>query len=207
MCDIFGSKKAAKKSEATARAAEAETKAKEEKRQADIKLGNQNIDTAFSQYNPGYYSAYADKYKANYNPQIDTQYGEAVDKLTASLAGRGMLDSSVGASNLAKTFQVKNDAKARVGNDAEVAAGDLKGKVAARKADLYSLNQSAADPEGAQANAVGAATSLTAPPAYSDLGRVFASVMDPIAAFAKAKQNSPGAAYSYKPTSSYKVVN
>lgn len=207
MCDLFGTKKAAKKSAAAAAAAEAETKAREEKRQGDIKAGNAAIDSAFGQYTPEYYDRFKSTYTGNYNPEIDKQYDAATGKLTAALAGRGMLESSLSANKFGEAQTTRNTARARVANDAEVAAGDLKGKIASRKADLYSLNQAAADPEGIAAQATGAATALTAPPAYSELGQVFANVLAPLNSYMSARQNSAGAPFSYRMSSSGKVIN
>lgn len=190
MCDLFGTQAAAQRSADAAAKAEQETKNREAKRQADIAAGNTAIDSAFSQYNPSYYKGFADSYQNNYNPQIDKQYGNAVGQLTSSLAGRGMLDSSVGAAKFGVAKGEYNDARTKVAHDAQVAAGDLQGKVAARKTDLYSLNQAAADPQGAAANAVGAATALTAPPAYSELGNLFTSTLGGLDAYNRAKMNA-----------------
>lgn len=206
MCDLFGTKAAARKSKRDAAAAEAETKAREEKRQADITAGNAAIESAFSQYNPDYYSNFKSTYTGNYNPEIDKQYGDAIGRMTASLTGRGMQDSSLAASKYAEAQTTRNDARTRVANDAESAAGDLQGKIATRKSDLYALNQAAADPEGIAAQATGAATALTAPPQYSELGQIFANVMAPLNSYVSARQNSPGTPYSYRPASSGKVV-
>ncbi len=207
MCDLFGTKKAAKKQAAEAAKAEAETKAREDKRQADIKAGNAAVDSAFSQYDNNYYDNFKSTYTGNFNPEIDKQYSDATGKMTAALAGRGMLDSSLGAAKFGEALTTKNAARARVANDAEVAAGDMKGKVAARKTDLYSLNQAAADPEGIAAQATGAATALAAPPQYSELGQVFANVLAPFSNYVSARNNSAGTPFSYRMSSSGKVIN
>ena len=207
MCDLFGTKKAAKKQAAEAAKAEAETKAREDKRQADIKAGNAAVDSAFSQYDNNYYDNFKSTYTGNFNPEIDNQYSDATGKMTAALAGRGMLDSSLGAAKFGEALTTKNAARARVANDAEVAAGDMKGKVAARKTDLYSLNQAAADPEGIAAQATGAATALAAPPQYSELGQVFANVLAPFSNYVSARNNSAGTPFSYRMSSSGKVIN
>ena len=207
MCDLFGTKKAAKKQAAEAAKAEAETKAREDKRQADIKAGNAAVDSAFSQYDNNYYDNFKSTYTGNFNPEIDKQYSDATGRMTAALAGRGMLDSSLGAAKFGEALTTKNAARARVANDAEVAAGDMKGKVAARKTDLYSLNQAAADPEGIAAQATGAATALAAPPQYSELGQVFANVLAPFSNYVSARNNSAGTPFSYRMSSSGKVIN
>lgn len=207
MCDLFGTKKAARKAAAQSAAAEAETKAAEAKRQADIKEGNTRIDSAFASYDEPYFANFKNAFTGNFNPQIDDQYSRATDKATAQLAGRGMLDSSFGASIFGDLQKTRDDARIKAASDAESAAGDLRTRIADRKSNLYALNQAAADPEGAAANAIGAATALAAPPTYSPLGQVFADVLSNLSAFQSARANSAGPSYSYKPSSSYKVVN
>lgn len=207
MCDPFGTKKAAKKSEKDARRAERETKEAELKRQSDIAQGNANIDSAFSQYTPEYYNTYKGAYTGAQNPQIDEQYSQATDKLTAALAGRGTLDGTAGFNKMAEARGVNDRARIQVANEAENAAGDLKGRISDKKTSLYALNQSAADPQGALAQATGAATSLAAPAATSPLGNLFASVLAPFAAYKQANANAAPAPYNYNFTSkSGKVV-
>jgi hypothetical protein len=206
MCDFFGAKKAAKKAERKAAAAEAEAKAAEAKRQADIQEGNTRIDSAFASYDPTYYTNFKNTFTSNYNPQIDEQYDRASDKAKAQLADRGMLDSSFGASIFGDLQKTRDDARVKAASDAESAAGELQTRIADRKSNLYALNLAAADPEGAAANATGAATALAAPPAYSPLGEVFANVLNNLNAFQSARANAAGPAYSYTPSSSYKVV-
>ena len=80
-------------------------------------------------------------------------------------------------------------------------------KVAARKTDLSSLNQAAADPQGIAAQATGAAPALAAPPQYSELGQVFANVLAPFSNYVSARNNSAGTPFSYRMSSSGKVIN
>ncbi len=208
MCDPFGTKAAAKKSAKIAAQGEAETKAAEAKRQADILAGNANIDSAFSQYTPGYFDTYKAAYTGAQNPQIDDQYAKATDRLTAALAGRGTLDSTVGAAKFAEAKGVNDRARLQAANEAENAAGTLKGQISDKKSSLYSLNQLAADPQGALANATGAATALAAPAATSPLGDLFASVLAPYAQYKQASANAAPAPYKYNfgSSSSGKVV-
>lgn len=198
MCDPFGAKKEAKKARKDAKRAEEEAKAKEAKRQADILLGNQRIDQAFGQYDDNFYGGYKRAYAGNYNPQVEEQYATSLDKLKAILAGRGQLTGTVGINKLGELFKKRDDTLAQVGNDAENAAADLRGRVEKQKTGLYSLNQASADPEGIAARATAEATSLSAPPSYSPLGEVFASILNPYLNYQAAQVNA-APAYGYAP--------
>lgn len=196
MCDPFGSKKAAKRARRDSERAARETKAQEEKRQADILQGNQNIDTAFGQYDDGFFGGYKDAYTGNYNPQIDDQFGGALDKLKAILAGRGQLGGTVGINKIGDLVEKRDEARAQVGNDAETAAGDLRSRIEKSKTNLYSLNQASADPQGIMARATGEATSLAAPPSYSPLGELFSSTLAPYLAYQQsARYAAPAGTY------------
>lgn len=184
---------AAKDAKKAARKAEAA----EAQRKADIKTGNANIDAAFSQYNPAFYDGYRKSYVGNYNPEVDRQYSTALGKMLSSLAERGLDGSTVGSGALGEVTRTRDDARTRIASDADSAAGTLKGNVERQRTNLYSLNQAAADPEGIKARAIGEATSLTAPPAFSPLGDLFSSVLAPFAMYQQANMNSPGGGYKY----------
>lgn len=194
MC--FGNK-AAKRAAKDAKQAAQKAEAEEAKRKADIKTGNQNIDAAFSQYNPAFYDGYRGAYQANYNPDIDRQYSTALGKMMAGLTDRGIDQSTIGNNALGDVTRTRDEARTRIASDADSAAATLKGNVERQRTNLYSLNLAAADPLGIKARAIGEATSLAAPPAFSPLGDLFASSLAPFASYQQANQNSPGAPYKY----------
>lgn len=169
---------------------QAKLDAKEAKRQEDIKAGQGKIDEAFSQFNPAYYDKFKTDYTGYYTPQIGQQYDIAKDKLAATLAGRGTLDSSVGANKFAQLDKTRALAEADIGNQSVDASNGLRKQAEDTKSNLYSLNQSAADPALASARAIGEASAITAPRALSPLGQVFASVMQPFATYNKADATS-----------------
>jgi fructose-specific component phosphotransferase system IIB-like protein len=174
---------------AAAQAARAQRKA-EDKRQTDIRAGQAGIDTAFSQFDPAYYDKFKSAYTDNYNPQIADQYGVAKDKLVATLAGRGTLESTVGANKFAQLGKTKTNAEADIGASSTDAANALKEKVEGAKTNLYTLNQAAADPQGIATQAIGQATSIAAPRALSPLGDVFAGLLSSAGAYNKADATS-----------------
>jgi len=179
---------------AAARRQQREMERREAERQGNILAGNSAIDDAFSQFNDDYFTGAQNSYQGYYVPQIDTQRGEALDKLTAQLAGRGLLESTVGASKIAKLNQTADEAKVRVGNEAVDFGASLRGKVDASKNSLYDLSKSAADPSQVGARATGEATTLAQTGAIAPsapLGDLFGSILSPLAYGAQAYVNSP----------------
>lgn len=210
MCDPFGVKAANRQREEARRAAEAQRQA-EAKRQADITAGKSAIDNAFSRFDDSYFQNYRDTFLGNYNPQIDEQYGTAVDRLTAALAGRGMLQSTVGANQFKTLADKRNEARLGVAGDADSAVAQLRQAIEGSKSDLYDFNKTTADPSGVEARAIGSATSLVAPPTTGTLGNLFAGALEGFSTFNNADRNSvnPSMPWNKSPTaykSSYSVV-
>jgi hypothetical protein len=63
---------------------------------AAVAAGKTNIDSAFSQFTPDYYSGVTKAYENVYSPQLNDQYNTSREQLTALLAGNDTLGSSVG---------------------------------------------------------------------------------------------------------------
>ncbi len=175
--------------------ASAEMERREISRQHDVDLGKIGIDKAFSGFGDSYYGGYRNDYTGYYNPQLDRQYGRAVDKTTANLAERGILESSVGAQKFADLAKQNADARTNIANEALDASNKLRGQVENAKSSLYSLNEASADPQAINAQAIGQATSLVAPPTYSPLGEVFASALNSLSNYAQARNNRPTKSY------------
>jgi hypothetical protein len=190
LSDPFGSKDLAKKTARDAQAAKDQAEADEAARKAAIAQGNANIDAAFSQFDDDYFRNFKNTYRGYYNPQLDEQYADSVGKLTAALAGRGQLGGTVGDDAFRNVVGRYDDERARIGNEAETAAADLLGRIEGQKSGLYTLNQAAADPEGINARARAEATSLVAPPTYSQLGQVFQDLINPYLGYRNSLQNS-----------------
>lgn len=165
----------------------------EAERKANIQSGNSTIDSTFAQFDDGYFGNVRDAHAAVYNPQIDDQFTKAKDKLIASLAGRGVLSSSVGAQALADLDKRAGEERVRVGNDAMAYANSLKSKVGETKNNLYAQSAAAADPSAIARSATGEATSLAQQGAASPtqpLSDVFSSFLTPFLSAATASQNA-----------------
>lgn len=187
--DVSGSN-AQKQASAEAAAQAKALQAREDKRQADIKAGQGKIDESFAQFNPDYYNQFRTTYLNNYNPQIADQFSQARDKLTATLAGRGMLESTTGANAFGKIAKTRGDAEATVANSATDAANQLRSNVENTKSNLFNLNLSAADPAAIGAQAQAQATSIVSPASMPGLGNVFQSALQPFANYSKADNTS-----------------
>lgn len=162
-------------------------------RKQNIQSGNTAIDSNFAQFDDGYFGRVRDAHAAVYNPQIDDQFTKAKDKLIASLAGRGVLSSSVGAQAIADLDKRAGEERVRIGNDAMAYANGLKSKVGEARNNLYAQSAAAADPNAIARSATGEATSLAQQGAASPtqpLSDVFGAFLTPFLSAATASQNS-----------------
>lgn len=177
--DLFGVGKAAKQQAAIAAQSAAEAKQGEADRQARIKQAQGTIDSAFSSsFSPDYFSKYEQANRSYYDPQVDNQYGRAKDKLTAQLAGQGILESGVGNQAMADLSSSYADNKASIAKSAADAVNGLKGRVNDAKTALYGMDLASADPQQLATTATATATSLAAPQSYSPLADLFAGALN-----------------------------
>ncbi len=146
---------------------------REVNRQQDITTGKGKIDKAFQQFTPDYYNNFGKSYTNFYSPQLNDQYAQARGKLTAALAGKGTLESTAGIGMEGRLAKERDTAATTIGNEAQDAKNKLRSNVERGKSDLYALNESSADPQAINNRAIGEATALVAPPAFSPLGQVF----------------------------------
>jgi hypothetical protein len=192
MC--FGGSEADSAEERSQRQAQ-KLRKQEKRRQADIRKGQGAIDDAFGKFDDNYYQGFKDSYTGYYFPQLDRQYRDTNSKLTTGLFDRGLGESSVGNAAMGDLFRQYGEERTGVANQATDAANTLRGNVEQNKSQLYSMNLAAADPALASSSAQGAATAIAAPTAYTPLGQVFASALQPISYYNQARQYSPGPSY------------
>jgi hypothetical protein len=193
---VFGFGKQDNSASKEAKRARQETERQEAEKQGRISQGRSNIDSAFSQFDDNYYNNYAQDYTNYYNSDIDQQYTSARDQLMAALASRGMLDSSVGASQTGKLDERYKTERSAIADRASDETNNLKGTVEQQKAALYQTNDSAADPDTIATQATGAVTSLAAGKERSALGQVFADMLSAYGGYTSAKNNSVGSGYT-----------
>jgi len=172
-------------------------------RQHNVNLGKIGIDQAFSKFGDDYYQKYRDDYTGYYFPQLDEQYDKVTDKMTAALADRGILSSSISSNKFADLAKEHSKARTNISNEALDASNKLRAQVENAKGNLYSLNEASADPQAVNAQAIGQATALVAPPVYSPLGNIFASALDAFGNYMAARQNRPNPYQNQGYTSPY----
>jgi hypothetical protein len=106
----------------------------EEARQAKILAGQKSIDDTFGgTFNDGYFDKLASDYESYYNPQLVSQYDDALKELTFQTARGGNAESTAANDLFAKLEKQKQDAATKIANDARAAAGKARGDVAAEK--------------------------------------------------------------------------
>jgi hypothetical protein len=171
--------------------AKVEQKNEEAERQARVVSGQQQIDQAFSQFDPAYYKRFQDASVAAQSPQVEDQYAKARDKATALLAGRGVLKSTIASNAFGDVEKTKATVLGQVANDAVTQANALRAAVEKQKTDLYALNTSAADPTAIANRAAGEATALVAPAPTTPLGDIFGSSIKSLGTAAQADAYSP----------------
>ncbi len=172
-----------------------------DQRQAQIKTGQGNIDTAFSKFDQPYFDQYTKTYEDNYNPQVDDQYALAKQKEKYNFARAGVLDSTpaiFGADQLNKKY---GDQRQQIASNAIGATNSVKTGVANQKSQLYSLNSSAADPTLAAQNAAASAETLSAQPQYSTLGDIFGGLVNGGSAYLAGQNKAlpPGYSSAFAP--------
>lgn len=173
-----------------------EMEAEEQLRQSNILQGKSQIDEIFGdKFTDDYWGDFLSSYLGYYMPQLDKNYADSQGSLTAALAGRGMLESTVGADATADLTQAYNDQQALTANQAQDQVQSLQSQAAQAKGDLYALNQSAADPNMIAAQALGASSAISAPTSFSPLGNVFAGFLQPYTNYQNASSNASGPAY------------
>lgn len=145
---------------ATAAAAATSSKNDEAARVAQIQQGRGAIESAFSGFNDNYFNQAASRYQDAYLPGLEQDRVKSADKLTAALAGRGTLESTVGINafkDLESRAATERAAIAAKGSDF---AEGLRARVNQSKGTLLESAASGGDPSQWAARATGDATNI-----------------------------------------------
>lgn len=173
----------------------------EAERQARIKEGAALINSQFdSKFNDQFYGDFQKSFLDFFTPQLDDQFNAARGDVISALTNRGNLKSSAGIRMLQDVEKKNATERNLLANRAQDEASNLRSGVENERANLFSLNESSADPERLAPLVTSSATALTAPQAFTPLEGVFASVLDNVTRFQNARLNSPAA--TYRPSSS-----
>lgn len=170
----------------------AEARMREQRRQANLSQGMTSIDQAFSGFDDNFYNQRQQAYNEFAMPQLNRQYGGAMDDLTFALARSGLLESSVAArkqGDLSENFQLQRqgvvDEGARLANQARQ---DVASARSSTVNDLYATENPAAAAAAAQARA----RIATQQPTFSPLGMLFQNATSGLADWAENRAYSEG---------------
>ena len=106
-----------------------QARADEQQRQDQIRAGTSDINSTLdSQFTPDYYSGLRQNYIDYADPQLESQYKDARDQLTYSLARSGTLDSSTRAQQEAKLQQLYDTNTKQIADTAESQANTAKSR-------------------------------------------------------------------------------
>jgi hypothetical protein len=145
----------------------------EERRQADIKAGTEQVNDVFAQFDDDYFSGVQKASNEYYLPGVDNQYEDARRKLVLNLGGAGTLNGSAGARKLGALDEDYAKKKADYANQGVTLAQQYRGDVESNRMDILNQLSASANPSAAAAAANARAQSLTAPPAFSPIGNLF----------------------------------
>lgn len=196
-----------------AQAASDQARADEAARQAMITGNRGKVDQAFAGFDDNFYGTAAKKYTDAYLPQLEDDRMKSIDKLKAALAGRGMLESTVGVNQFADLEKTAANERAAIASRGSDFANSIRERVGSSKNALYDSATSAADPQGFAARATGEATNLVnlggvvpfgQPTAYGSQSEangvaapqnasVFGSILAPLVGAASSALNAPKA--------------
>jgi len=170
----------------------AEARQREQQRQARLSQGMSSINQAFSGFTDDFYNQRQQAYTDYAMPQLNRQYGDALDDLTFALARSGLLESSVAArkqGDLNEQFQLQRqgvvDEGARLANQARQDIASARSSVIN---DLYATENPAAAAAAAQARA----RIATQQPTFSPLGMLFQNVTSGLADWSENRAYSEG---------------
>lgn len=179
--NIFGGGNEAEEAAERARAAEAE-------RQARIRQGYADVDTAFAGFDDDYYTDFKQSYLDWALPQLNKQHQGATRNLVLALSPRGMLNSGTQAR---LSGQLESDVEGKrqeILDRAEDITNKRRAAVEQARSSLYGNVRGSADPAAAAQQAANQAQILTPPPAYQPLGQL---LQDFGATVAEIKSHSP----------------
>ena len=171
----------AAENERQARLRAAKAAAAESARVGRVNQSKSAITDAFSEFNPEYFTNSAKTYTDKYNTDVANSYAGEKKKLTAGLATRGVLGSSVDI-NANKDLTRRYDAaKKSYGDTYNKWETGLKGDIANAQSDLNASLGTNPDPGAVTTSAQQRVAALkTGAPTYDTIGNVFASLVAPL---------------------------
>ena len=157
------------RAEAAAQAEADRIRAAEEARQRNIAQGQQEISSAFGQFNDDFYNTRAKSFTDYALPQLDTQYQDTMRGLTAALARSGNLNSSLRGETFSKAQREYDAQKLALADRGLQYANDARSSIERARSELIGTNATLADPGAIRTLAEQRAQASAGTPAYSPI--------------------------------------
>lgn len=148
----------------------------EEERQAKVLEQQGAINKVFDTYDDDFYKKQTQNYLDYANPQIEDQFGDAMDELRFALARQGITRSSVAADRKAKAQKALDREQTASNLRAQKFSNDTLKAIEAARGEVLTDAGSLADADAAASLATTTAAANAAPPAYEPLYDIFRDV-------------------------------
>ncbi len=185
----------------------AEARAREEARQARIKTGSANVDSAFSTFDDGYWNNRKTSFMDYYQPQLDDQFKQAQEQLNFALARAGTVNSTIAGDKMG-LLQTKYDTqRAAIQSNAEADVHSAQDRIQNEKSALLSQLNATGDADRVSNESLARTQQLfNEQPSYDALPDIFSGFANAIGNYNAASQNNT-AYQSYFGTKPAKTSN
>jgi hypothetical protein len=146
------------------------------RRQQNITQGQQEISSAFGQFDDNFFNQRAQSFTDFAMPQLDRQYQDQMRQLTASLARSGNLNSSLRGNLMGQLQREYDTGKLSLADQARGFADQARSGVSAAQARLMESNAQLADPGMIRNSAMAEAQGLQANPQFAQLGQLLSNL-------------------------------
>ena len=147
----------------------------QQQQQAALTQGGQNIQAAFSKFNPAFYQGVEDNYINQALPQEEQQYRQQGQNLNYQLNDRGLTRSSA-AQNLNSSLQQQRaQNQEQLINQGQQAAQSLQQNVANEESQLYGQLQVSQNPTAIAQQSANLAAQTAAPSVFAPIGNMFSN--------------------------------
>ena len=151
----------------------AEARAQQQKNEALIRQGTEQVNSIFGQFGPEFYKKRAQAYTDYAMPQLQQQFGQQQQNLAYKLYGQGLQQSSVGRELQNTLGQELTKQTQNIANQGLQQAQDLQRTLTGEQANTIAQLQASADPSTAAQQALSYASQAQAPSAFAPIGRMF----------------------------------
>ena len=156
-------------------------RADEQAREARIRAGMGQIDSAFAGFDDPFYQSRAKAYSDFAMPTVDRQANDARRALIYALSRNNNLDSSAAIRKNTELNRDTNEARINVANQGQDMANRTRADVENARSGVVAQLNATGDSSAASAAALRQVQNLTMPQGFSPLGQLFANFASSVA--------------------------